>query len=139
MTDYEPTVYELVGGDAFFKDLVWRFYAYVEADPELRPMFPDDLEPGKQWQYLFLAQFFGGPPRYIAQRGHPRLRMRHMPFPINRTAQERWLSHMLRALNELAPPEPALSQMREYFERGSKFLINQTDIDDMPEDTPHEQ
>ncbi|MCU0475846.1 MAG: globin [Anaerolineae bacterium] len=135
MTDPDHTLYDLVGGDAFFRDLVRRFYDYVEQDPELRPMFPDDLAPGREWQYLFLAQFFGGPARYIAQRGHPRLRMRHMPFPINKAAQERWLTHMLTALDELHPPEPAYTEMREYFIRGSLFLVNQIDPD-TPEDTP---
>lgn len=136
MTDQELTVYELVGGDAVFQELVKRFYDYVEADPELRPMFPDDLAPGREWQYLFLAQFFGGPTRYIAQRGHPRLRMRHSPFAINKRAQELWLGHMLRALDEVGVTEPAYSAMRDYFIRGSEFMINR--IEPPAEDTPHE-
>lgn len=135
MTDSDRSLYEIVGGDRFFRDLVNRFYDAVEQDPDLRPMFPDDLAPGREWQYLFLAQFFGGPARYIAQRGHPRLRMRHMPFAINKAAQERWLTHMLDALDALNPPEPAYTEMRDYFVRGSQFLINQIEPD-TPEDTP---
>jgi hemoglobin len=124
MSDNEPTIYEVAGGDAPFRDLVERFYAYVEADPVLRPMFPDDLEAGKVFQFLFLTQFFGGPTRYGDMRGHPRLRMRHSPFAINRDARDRWLSHMLRALGETGIPDPAFTAMRDYFVQGSQFLIN---------------
>jgi len=118
----------MVGGDPIFRALVERFYDYVEQDPELRPMFPPDLAPGREWQFLFLAQFFGGPERYIEQRGHPRLRMRHHPFVINKRAQELWLSHMLQALDDVGIEEPAYSAMRDYFIRGSEFLINRIEI-----------
>jgi hemoglobin len=124
MIEQEPTVYELVGGDAPFRDLVERFYAYVEADPLLRPMFPADLEAGKEHQFLFLTQFFGGPTRYGDQRGHPRLRMRHGPFAIDREARDHWLAHMLRALEETGIAEPAYTTMHDYFVQGSQFLIN---------------
>ena len=95
------SVYEFVGGDSTFQKLVDIFYARVEQDPVLRPLFPDDLEPGKRWQFLFLAQFFGGPARYIEERGHPRLRMRHNPFPIDQQARDHWLEHMLAAIDEV--------------------------------------
>ena len=107
-----------------FQALVDSFYARVESDALLRPLFPDDLEPGKRWQFLFLVQFFGGPPRYAEERGHPRLRMRHGPFPINQNARDRWLSHMLAAIDEVGIAEPARSIMRNYFEHGSQFMIN---------------
>ncbi len=87
-------------------------------------MFPDDLEAGKHWQFLFLTQFFGGPARYAQERGHPRLRMRHMPFPIDRMARDHWLGHMLAAIDEAGIEEPARSTMREYFERASEHMIN---------------
>jgi hemoglobin len=124
MSQPERSVYELVGGDTTFQKLVDTFYAHVEADPVLRPMFPDDLMPGKRWQFLFLTQFFGGPARYAQERGHPRLRMRHFPFPIDQTARDHWLGHMLMAIDEVGIPEPARAEMREYFERGSAFMIN---------------
>ena len=72
------SIYERAGGDAPFRQLVDVFYRNVVADPLLRPMFPEDLEPGKEWQFLFITQYFGGPTRYIEQRGHPRLRLRHL-------------------------------------------------------------
>lgn len=124
MTQEEKTVYELAGGDPVFERLVEAFYRNVEHDSALRPMFPQDLEAGKRWQFLFLTQFFGGPARYAQERGHPRLRMRHMPFPIDETARDRWLAHMLSAIDEVGVAEPARSAMRDYFERGSAFMVN---------------
>lgn len=120
----EKSIYELVGGDPTFQKLVDIFYARVEQDAVLRPMFPEELEAGKHWQFLFLTQFFGGPARYQEQRGHPRLRMRHFPFPINQAARDHWLEHMLAAIDEVGIPEPARTEMRDYFERGSTFMIN---------------
>ncbi len=124
MNSGEISLYEAVGGEATFRALVERFYARVEADPLLRPMFPEDLEPGKRWQFLFLSQYFGGPRSYEMERGHPRLRMRHMPFPIGREAQQHWLGHMLAALEEVGIAEPALSLMQAYFEHASQVMIN---------------
>ncbi|MBK8135366.1 MAG: globin [Anaerolineae bacterium] len=127
MTESNLTVYEMVGGDAPFRVLVDTFYDYVEADPVLRPMFPDDLGPGREHQFLFLTQFFGGPARYSEERGHPRLRMRHGPFAISREMKDHWLRHMLQALDDSGISEPAISAMRDYFERGAEFLINRHD------------
>lgn len=118
------SIYDLLGSDAPFRRLVDAFYRRVEADPVLRPMFPDDLEAGKEWQFLFLTQYFGGPARYIEQRGHPRLRMRHFPFAIDQRAADAWLGHMLAAIDEAEISEPARSGMREYFERAAPFMIN---------------
>lgn len=124
MTDQEQSVYELAGGDPVFRKLVDIFYERVADDYVLRPMFPENLEEGKEWQFLFLTQFFGGPARYQQQRGHPRLRMRHMPFRIDSTARDHWLQHMLAAVDEAGVPEPARREMRNYFERASTFMIN---------------
>jgi hemoglobin len=118
------TVFEMVGGEPAFKALVDDFYRRVEADPLLRPMFPDDLEPGKRWQYLFLMQYFGGPAQYVAERGHPRLRMRHNPFPIDINASERWAEHMHAAIDAVGIKEPSRSIMREYFQNGARFFVN---------------
>lgn len=124
MSELEISVYELVGGDEVFRRIVDEFYARVEADPILRPMFPNDLESGKQWQFLFLTQFFGGPARYSAERGHPRLRMRHMPFAIDQNTRDQWFAHMCAAIDVVGIVEPARSIMRDYFERASTFMIN---------------
>jgi hemoglobin len=118
------TLYEQVGGDPTFRRLVDTFYARVERDALLRPMFPEDLGPGREYQFLFLTQYWGGPPRYESQRGHPRLRMRHAPFKIGQAERDAWLGHMLAAIDEVGIPEPARGQLREYFENGATFMIN---------------
>lgn len=120
----EKSIYEMVGRDPTFQKLVDIFYARVEQDTLLRPMFPENLESGKHWQFLFLTQFFGGPARYQQQRGHPRLRMRHIPFLIDQAARDHWLEHMLAAIDEVGIIDPARAEMRSYFERGSTFMIN---------------
>jgi hemoglobin len=129
MSDHEVSVYDLIGGEPVIREIVRRFYDRIEADPVLRPMFPDDLGPGREYQALFLIQFFGGPRTYLDVRGHPRLRARHMPFVIDRQAREHWLQHMLDAIDEIGVSEPARSTMREYFERASEFMINRMDGD----------
>lgn len=121
----EQTLYDLVGGAATFRRMVDAFYARVEADPVLRPMFPADMDEGKRAQFLFLSQFFGGPTTYSEERGHPRLRMRHAPFVIDREARDHWLSHMLAAVDEVGIEEPMRGTMADYFERASLFMINQ--------------
>jgi hemoglobin len=124
------TVYEMIGGDDTFRRLVDAFYARVEHDAILRPLFPEDLTPGKEHQFLFLSQYWGGPARYEAQRGHPRLRMRHFPFAIGQKERDAWVGHMLAAVDEAGIPEPARSQMIEYFERSASFLINRAEQPD---------
>jgi len=122
------SVYEQIGGDETFRALVEAFYRRVEADPLLRAVFPEDpasFEEGKENQYLFLSQYWGGPARYIAKRGHPRLRMRHMPFTITQEARDHWVKHMVAALEEVGIPEPIFSQMKDYFEQGATAMVNQ--------------
>lgn len=121
------TVFEQAGGDDAFRRLVDSFYARIERDPLLRPLFPPDLGPGKEHQFLFLTQFFGGPPRYSDVRGHPRLRARHLPFPIASPEAEAWLAHMLAAVDEAGIPEPARGKMRGYFTYTARFLRNRPD------------
>ncbi len=125
----EFSLYKLVGGDSTFRRLVNSFYARIEVDEHLRRMFPDDLEPGKERQFLFLTQFFGGPKRYNERRGHPRLRLRHSPFAIDAKTRERWLLHMLAAIDEVGIEEPMRGIMRTYFESASVMLINRESPD----------
>ena len=82
------TVFEAVGGADTFIRLVDSFYAGVAGDPILRPMYPADLAPSKRRLVLFLMQYFGGPPNYSIERGHPRLRARHLEFPIDLAARD---------------------------------------------------
>jgi len=120
----EQTIFEQVGGAATFDLLLDHFYAAVERDPLLRPIYPDDLVESKRRLRLFLIQYFGGPQDYSDERGHPRLRMRHIPFAIDRAARDAWIQHMTLALGSLAIPADVRGEMQRYFEDAATFLIN---------------
>jgi hemoglobin len=120
-----PPLFERVGGEAVFRALVDRFYEGVAADPELRPMYPEeDLGPARERLTLFLIQYWGGPGTYSEQRGHPRLRLRHAPFRIDEAARDRWLIHMRAAVDtlDLAPADEA--ELWQYLERTAFFMVN---------------
>lgn len=118
------TLYEHVGGQPFFDELVDRFYDGVETDAPLRAMYPDDLEPGKRALALFLAQYFGGPTTYSDEKGHPRLRMRHVNFRIGAEERDGWVRHMTAAVSA-AELEPAVeTQMLDYFAMAAQHMIN---------------
>lgn len=123
------TVYEAVGGDAYFTALVDRFYAGVEADDLLRPMYPDDLEGARQRLALFLIQYWGGPTTYSDERGHPRLRMRHNPYAVDSAARDAWLRAMIDAVEADPPEEPIRSALLDYFVRSADFMRNTPDPD----------
>jgi hemoglobin len=121
----EVSVYEVVG-EQFFFDLVGHFYDGVEDDEILGPMYPaDDMEGAKQRLALFLLQFWGGPQTYSEQRGHPRLRMRHMPFAVDDAARDAWLGHMEKALDKMDPHPAVREVMMGYFNNSANFLRNQ--------------
>jgi len=120
----EVTVYEVVGGMPFFERLVARFYEGVASDDVLRPLYPDDLEAPAHRLTLFLAQYWGGPTTYDDERGHPRLRMRHAPFPIGETERLAWLGHMRRALDALDLPPAQHDTLWQYLEMAAFSLQN---------------
>ena len=97
----DQTLYEWIGGAATIRRLVEAFYPKVQANPVIGPLFPEDITPVKEKQYLFLTQFFGGPPLYTQQHGHPMMRARHLPFPITREKADEWLGCMKEALAEI--------------------------------------
>ena len=122
----EESLYQAVGGEAFFRDLVDAFYIGVEAEPLMREMYPQDLTESKDHLALFLMQYWGGPTRYGEQRGHPRLRIRHEPFRINRAARDAWLAAMRAALDSLKG-RMTLEQREtlwSYFESAANQLRN---------------
>jgi hemoglobin len=119
-----PSIYQLVGGHEAFEHLVDLFYAAVEQDAVLRPLYPETLDESKHHLALFLTQFFGGPDVYSRLRGHPRLRARHLPFVIGKPERDAWVTHMVAALDQSGIQEPAYSQMRQYFQEAATFLIN---------------
>lgn len=119
------TIYEAVGGEAFFVSLVDRFYQDVEQDPILKPMYPaEDMEGARRRLHLFLMQYFGGPDTYSQERGHPRLRGRHMPFAIGQAERDAWMSHMLKSLKQADADEEIKIQMLDYFDRVATFMMN---------------
>ncbi len=120
----EGLVYARIGEDGFAR-LVRAFYAQVPADDILGPMYPADDLPGAEERLRdFLVGRFGGPPRYMEQRGHPRLRMRHMPFAIDVTGRNRWVTLMDRALVEAALPDDAVAVLQPFFHHMASFMIN---------------
>ena len=121
----EEQVYARVGEDGFAR-LVGLFYAQVPADDVLGPMYPAaDLPAAEGRLRDFLVGRFGGPPRYVEQRGHPRLRMRHMPFAITPAARDRWVALMDRALREARLDADATRVLRDFLHATATFMINQ--------------
>ena len=120
----ERTVFEIVGGARFFVDLVDRFYDGVVDDPVLRPLYPADLTDSRRFLAGFLIQYWGGPTTYSQERGHPRLRMRHMPFSIGEEERDAWVRLMIDSLESDRPDEPVYDALADYFVRTADFLRN---------------
>ena len=120
------TLFEEVGGSEFFDRLVDRFYEGVATDDVLLPLDPEqsDLTGAKERLTLFLQQYWGGPTTYSDERGHPRLRQRHFPFVIGQLERDRWMVHMMAAVDELSPNDSVHRQLAEYMEMASTAMIN---------------
>ncbi|HEU5318074.1 MAG TPA: globin [Chloroflexota bacterium] len=118
------TVFAAVGGAETFDRIVDRFYEGVTADPVLRPMYPEDLDASRRHLSLFLQQYFGGPSTYSEARGHPRLRMRHVPFAIGQAERDAWMRHMRTAVEAERLPAEVESVLIDYFDRAATFMIN---------------
>ncbi len=119
------TLYDRVGGSAWFTALTERFYAAVATDPVLRPLYPDDLADPQDRLCGFLIQYWGGPADYSSRRGHPRLRMRHMRFAIGLAERNAWFRHMAAAVRAggLSPADE--QAMLRYFAGTATQLTNQ--------------
>jgi len=123
----EHEVYAAIG-DAGFERLVAAFYRQVPQDEVLGPLYPaDDFQGAEQRLRDFLVYRFGGPPVYLEHRGHPRLRMRHAPFPIGQRTRDRWLQLMDRAMHEAMLPETVQPLLREFFASTATFLMNRSE------------
>ncbi len=123
----EQTVYQAVGGDPFFFGLAERFYAGVSEDAELLAMYPtpDDLSDATTNLAQFLIQYWGGPTTYSDNRGHPRLRMRHVPFVIGQKERDAWVRHMTNAVNTAPDLDEAIAtRLLDYFTMAADHLIN---------------
>ena len=120
----EEQLFDAIGEEGFTR-LIRAFYAQVPGDPILGPMYPQhDLAGAEERLRDFLIGRFGGPQRYIEQRGHPRLRMRHLPFAIDTAARNQWVMLMDRALDEVQFTEDATALLREFFHGVATFMIN---------------
>jgi hemoglobin len=121
-------LFDRVDGERFFVDLVDHFYLGVAGDPLLRPLYPEDMGESRSHLALFLMQYWGGPPTYNEQRGHPRLRMRHAPFVIGPAERDAWLRHMRDAVEHMVEigdlTAPDAEELLEYFAMAARSLIN---------------
>ncbi len=132
----QESLYERAGGMAFFERLVDAFYDGVAGDEVLVRLYPDapDLSHARRRLTLFLAQYWGGPTTYSEERGHPRLRLRHMRFPIGPAERDRWLHHMSVAVDAvtstLAPPDDVevRTALLGYFVPAAEQLRNDTGL-----------
>lgn len=120
----EHEVYSAIGEEGFEK-LIAAFYRQVPNDPVLGPMYPaQDFAGAEKRLRDFLIFRFGGPQRYIEERGHPRLRMRHAPFPVDQEARRHWLRMMAAALSEAEIPAEAKQLLWAYFETTAAAMLN---------------
>ena len=120
----EDRIYSIIGEEGFER-LISAFYSQVPNDDILGPMYPaKDLADAEQRLRDFLIGRFGGPMRYIEQRGHPRLRMRHAPFPIDQRARDRWMKLMGHALKRADFPPEVTESLQAFFEHTATFMIN---------------
>jgi hemoglobin len=121
-------LFDRVGGEQFFVDLIDHFYLGVAGDPLLRPLYPDDLAESKRHLALFLVQYWGGPPTYNEERGHPRLRMRHAPFVVGPAEHDAWLRHMNGAVEHMVEVKRLTAadaeELGAYFAMAARSLIN---------------
>ncbi|MEI2777665.1 MAG: globin [Tetrasphaera sp.] len=122
------TFYDEIGGHDTFVRLVDAFYAGVAEDPALRALYPEeDLGPAAVRLRMFLEQYWGGPTTYSEQRGHPRLRMRHLPYAVTPGQRDRWLTHMLAAVDGLGLDAAHDAVLRDYLTRAAHSLVNSLD------------
>ncbi|MBY0506095.1 MAG: globin [Bryobacteraceae bacterium] len=120
----EDQLYLVIGEDGFTR-LIAAFYRRVPGDDILGPMYPaEDLAGAEERLRDFLIGRFGGPQRYIEQRGHPRLRKRHAPYAIDERARDRWLSLMTAALDEVQLPAEARPLLDAFFAHTADFMRN---------------
>lgn len=123
------TLYAAVGGEEMFDRIIHGFYSRMREDDLIGPMYPqDDWEGAEQRLRLFLIQYWGGPHTYNELRGHPRLRMRHMPFSIGTAERDRWLEIMQASLDDIPEedlPHPYRAAMWNHMEQVANMVINQ--------------
>jgi hemoglobin len=137
-----PSLFFRAGGTEFFDRLVAAFYRGVAADSVLAPLYPDypDFEPATRRLSLFLQQYWGGPTTYSEERGHPKLRMRHMPFHLGPAERDHWLAHMAEAVEEVCSEvddgASIAAELMNYFVPAAEHLRNDTGLPITPASYP---
>lgn len=111
-------------GEENIRKLIHEFYIGVKDDQVLKPMYPEDLEGAELRLFYFMVQYLGGPAIYTEKRGHPRLRMRHMVFPVNEKAHDAWLGNMKNALGKIDIDKESYDFLWNYFVETASFLRN---------------
>ncbi len=128
MTSPQETFYDAVGGAETFRRLISRFYREVAADEILRPLYPEeDLGPAERRFRMFVEQYWGGPRTYSDERGHPRLRMRHIPFQIGPIERDAWLRCMYIAIASIEPEvldEEHRKALTDYMDMAAHSMVN---------------
>ena len=120
----EDQIYSTIGEDGFAR-LIAAFYRRVPSDDILGPMYPQaDMAGAEERLRDFVVGRFGGPMRYVEQRGHPRLRMRHAPFAIDERARDRWVALMMAALDEAQLPPEVREILEPFFRQTADFMRN---------------
>ena len=130
MTDVEPSLYEMLGGETGVRSLVNRFYDLIDSAPEaqnIRRLHAKSLNQSREKLFMFLSGWSGGPQLYIQRFGHPRLRMRHMPFPIGTVERDEWLWCMNKALDQSQLDPGVVEYLKNHFKEAADFLRNQAE------------
>ena len=128
MSTEENTLYEQLGGKETIEKLVERFYHYMDTLPEvkdIRDQHAPDLTEARDKLVMFLTGWSGGPQIYIEKFGHPRLRMRHMPFKIGEKERDQWLYCMFKAIEDVISSEQLKSDLKKSFAHIADFMRNQ--------------
>ncbi|MBS4057423.1 MAG: globin [Bacteroidales bacterium] len=119
----ELSYYDRIG-NSIIQQLIACFYEEIRNDDVLLPMYAGDLEAAEKRLYMFMVQYLGGPAVYSERRGHPRLRIRHMPFPINENAKQHWLKCMSVAMEKVTMDDESRRFLWNYFTTTADFLKN---------------
>ncbi len=138
--DATASLYDRLGGMPFFERLVAAFYEGVRTDAPLIALYPepDDLTGARRRLATFLAHYWGGPDDYLRERGHPRLRLRHMPYLIDADMRDRWLRHMGAAVESCVSDPAIREEMLRYFVRAAEHLRNDTGLPITPSSYPRD-
>lgn len=128
MTEAKQTPYQRLGGERAVRELVHRFYELMDHLPEaygIRKLHPESLAGAEEKLYMYLTGWLGGPQLYVEKFGHPRLRARHMPFPIGAAERDQWMLCMRQAMAEKIDDAPLRAALDKALTDLAEFMRNQ--------------